>query len=1557
LHLPAGARPITLQIGGHPAPVPVGGFSTDTGVLELPVPRTNAGTGERPLQFEVVYDTDAPAVSFWNPRLVIDTPAPVLPVAALTVRRSWRLPPGLEPIPDGRQRRVPGAGEAASDALDHAISERFLVDTRLSAALAPIQPDTASQAEGLAAAAVGLRPKSGGRVVRLRELFADLTSQFLHGRLVIDDAALREAGLSPETQLGVLPPQGPTDQSPPWEALGLTAATVGPACLLTTETRARQWGSSGTPSDLIRTAVAEALMNGHDVSGHYRTTAEWIRRGTDAELDDTAEMMPDARPALTPWSEWEPRAGLNDDARITVVRKSHVRACGIFLAAAIVPGLWVFRRRDLFLMAYVGIAGLAFLWIPSSLQPLAWLPLFSGVIVALTGYLLLAARRSSLRLSQSGVAVRVTVAATACMLALAATIKHGFADDAAAAIVYIVPDTNGAPNKETVLVSPELADRLEKLARTQPGGGLPVITAISVEGKVAGQIANFVGVCEAYALGNSAAQLAIPLDGAYLEGDVLVDGARVWPESAAAPRAGFSVPLSGAGRHRVELHFRVPVASDGEQRSLHFTVPPATQSRLRLTLPAGASAVQVPTRNGWQRVSTEPNGLVLEAETGRVTEPMSVRWIKDAHAGKLEVREAYLWDLYPDRATLTGWLDYRVSDGSTAMAVVDLPAGLEVQTAEARRVGPGGAVHLRDWRISGAGASRKLEFQLDAPVSGSFQIGLTLVPSEPFPSETTLLLPGPHGRSSAQPSHLAYRAFGLDVGVVYARWLTGGAVDSFAPFWPESSRLDFRTNRDGVVAYAYTFRRPGGQIPVLRLHLSPAPPRLRLQRQEVAVHVSAHHAEVLGTLQVVTADSNPSVLSCRVVPADLTVSAVRGDRVRRWTQSGDRLTIWPESAAAGERRNEIALEISAWLPFDAGGIHLDVPSIQLDGSPPTPVTVRLIPEAGLALTPTGLKGLRVVPAAESELAFVADRPDYSGACEVRAGATGTAVRSLTLAGVRERRLTFRSTLEFSVPRGELRAAVVRLRNWDGDDVKLEVDKTVSLRQQRERRRPGNDRTWALEFRPGMTGRFRVTLSGSMPLEDAAAGVPMPDVSVPASSTAEAFVGVVGTDLASESGDGLSVTEGAVAALKKWPAEADEMRSNGGQLWKVAREDWTMRLRPRGGAGAEPVRILLADHSVAVADGRRWLHEVALWLRHGPNTDLNILLPKPGTVVAVSVDGLDVAPLQPERRRLWLPLPGRSGVRAVRIRWRYEDPAESLALPLLQMPLIEGASAGAAVWSVFVPAGFEAVSVKETTPQPGPGRAALVALYRAEAQLRVSDALTETTREGIATPLAAAQQRFYSLCGEADQALQLSGDDAVESGPNGESAGQWLRSLLDQNRRLAQDRGFEETRSDAERRADTQATPRRFPGQGELAALTGLAPERSMGPLPDAGKPFYLALSESTEPPALVIRPIEDGEWLRSLLASAIWLSALVGAAFVALLPSLKSRLLPFWPEPLLLIGVVLWFRFGLTPAAALFVLLGASGRLLTLADGIRGYFRSRRALRLAAAGATRGSGS
>ena len=126
-----------------------------------------------------------------------------------------------------------------------------------------------------------------------------------------------------------------------------------------------------------------------------------------------------------------------------------------------------------------------------------------------------------------------------------------------------------------------------------------------------------------------------------------------------------------------------------------------------------------------------------------------------------------------------------------------------------------------------------------------------------------------------------------------------------------------------------------------------------------------------------------------------------------------------------------------------------------------------------------------------------------------------------------------------------------------------------------------------------------------------------------------------------------------------------------------------------------MRVFLLEQSAAVVDGQHWMHEARCWLRHEAHSDLNVDFPAPVRVVAAAIDGVEATPLQPGSSRLWLPLPGRAGVRCVRLRWLYEK-AEPLDRPKLAPPRVVNAIEGPTLWTVLVPAGALRPSTWEAT---------------------------------------------------------------------------------------------------------------------------------------------------------------------------------------------------------------------------------------------------------------------
>jgi hypothetical protein len=533
---------------------------------------------------------------------------------------------------------------------------------------------------------------------------------------------------------------------------------------------------------------------------------------------------------------------------------------------------------------------------------------------------------------------------------------------------------------------------------------------------------------------------------------------------------------------------------------------------------------------------------------------------------------------------------------------------------------------------------------------------------------------------------------------------------------------------------------------------------------------------------------------------------------------------------------------------------------------------------------------------------------------------------LTFAEVLDRELRFTTTVDYTVTHGELRHVRLRLRNWEEEKVEVQGEHLALLAG--PRRAPG-ERSWLLPLQPGVRGHYQVTLRGSMPLDRAAVGVPMPEVLVQDVERAEYFVAVAGGELTGQAKGPLQSLKSPQQILQRvWPAAAQRIERDG-QAWRIISSEWQLRLLPHAGIlEPVPIRVYLLEQTAAVVDGRRWVHEARCWLRHESHADLNLDFPAPARVLAASVDGVEVTTLQASSARVWLPLPGRPGVRCVRLRWLY-DPPETVDHPNLASPPLVDAVMGPTLWTVMLPPGWgvgvsSAGLPAETPTHLGAGAAgeAALALLRADAQLRISQDLLKRPKDsGVSAALAIAQERFDLYTLHASHALVLGANRAGLAGPQGQNLASWLEDLQAKNHALngkprnatsetsSSDLALDSQHSDIERRSGTPMSWHALPGAGPLKLqLTSLESQRTRQ-----------ALAAS-------------GEWLGFL--ALVWMLVSV--------PFLQARLRHFWPEQIALLGVLGWHLAGLTAIVGALLLIAMCGRIVLLFRALRTLVLKRR---------------
>jgi hypothetical protein len=1589
LRLPADASLLAARIDGHwiaqsPLASPVEG----TLLVELPAlgARESAQAWHR---YDVVFAENRVP---WRLATTLHTPASILPVAPLSLRRTWFLPPGVAPLYDSQCRCLPAANNDRSSEQDlpFPLSGGWLPISHW-----PLAGDSEAEQQRRmtdAAAAVAMDRAS---LRTLGDLLDRLASDApAETPIIVDIDALGRAGLRAETPL----PPGSARETLLWEAIGLVYVPARAAPLLTTRGEWESWQTSQTAgrrepalTASLEDAVAEAAAKGHDGSGRFRTAADWLR-DQDRRLEQLGFEASDAlKPALgflnaEYWTAWEAIAGTESDRTLVVVRHDVLSRVGPVLAALLCLAFWGLRNslgrwRLTALLLWLTVAGLGYLWLPSTLRMLAWWP-FLAAAIALAWYLASAVRKQSVSASgpktdpRAGAAPLVTASL---LLGIGAgwwvIASPSNADDAAREqTVFLVPAAEG--DSYNVLAPPKLLEQLEAQANradlARPGCA---VVSANYEGKLVGDAMEFQAEYLVYALDEGPAVLSLPLDGVQLDGETWLDGARAYPAAARPPATGYTLRIEKRSPplHRVQMRFRVAVDAAGEERDAQLTLPPVVQSRLTLNLPKGARSPraligQAQVR-GAQRILAVPDGSRLEAELGRFNAQLRLHWLQEGAPAKptqVQVREAYLWDLRPDATTLTALLRYSISQGAVPNLALDIPERLDVLNVELSSP-PGRAAQLKDWRMiregkslsafaasttgllssplgqgpvlvaselfpgramPGEGSGRRLEVEFQSAITGELTLVVQFGPRRPFASGEELPLPAPRAAQSLE-GLLACQFTNLEAHP-QARGLTVSSREQFAALWKAQGRVDPRV--PWQPALAFSFQRGGNAAPLLQLNLRLAAAPVQAV-QQITWKVGPDQAEFQATCAIKAGDSEVTLVEWDV-PPEVTITRIGGRDVVSWSQCGRRVQAWLDT-----QRRSTELRLAGWMKTPAasdasagqvGSREFHLPCLCLLDAPAPQIWLRLVGTSGLTLKMVSQKELLPLPdlAPSAEYAFYTMQPHYSGTFRLVQSQTVADARVLTIADVRGGQLVCNAVVDYQIRQGEPRSVIVQLRDWPGSEVHFEALDGVARVQTGS---ADGVRLWTLDLQPGGSGRYRFALGMSLPLDQALRGVPMPHVLLPGAARVERWLALASSpDLQAEGSQGLERVADAGRALGPW---AEPLRRTAQTAWRAVADDWRLELRPRPRRDTPSIQIFLAEHEAAVLDGRRWVYQTTFWLYHEANA-VTCRLPARAQLLAVALDDSALTPLQPAAGQLWVPLPGSAGSRRLRLRWTFHTGEERLERPRLLAPHLEGVDDGPILWTIHVPNGYEPTpSSRQQAVSKFDAEAATASdgeVCRAEAQLRLSTVLANKMRpgdSGAIPALAAAQQRFYRACRHAELGSNGSADSTAR-----------LSELREQNVQLARQYSFEAMRAEAERQARLYRPPAGNaagpdePGTRESAPP--ILPVRSDlwwgDPLPWRGTALYWQSTRGGLVLPLVLTPVRAKEVRRAWSASVLLVVLLAAAWVLAQFPGLRSGVRVFWPEQVALLGCLMWQTFGPSLLVVFLVLLGVCARLVQL---------------------------
>jgi hypothetical protein len=1602
LRLPAGAQVLAAKVDGRWVARPTLQETTENvPVLELPIAAKATA-----LWFEVVYSLRYPAGTLWSQ---IHAPLPVLPRAAVALRHTWCLPAGFMPLHEGLFQQHPGpSSDFSQSSAAKAMSLAFLTDP---SSTFSFEDWRRRQERLLAEADAHLQARQREHKDRcLGEALYYLTHEFFKGQeiLIVDALALREAGLQPATPI---PADARSPKSPraglegvsglrALDSLGLVCIPCRPAPLLTTRRLAATWQNGEDPalpvSDSVAAAISEATAHGRDRSGRFRTAADWLRDGWGSlALSRTGETQSGAQqpevngpggsgsalagpfaslPHPDAWTEWEPIAGLPSSETLVVLRQDSLWGVAYSLTGVLLLVWWWARRhgRHLgyrLLLFWLAASILGLLWLPAALRAVFWWPMLAGIALAAARYLASAlASRIPAPASPPG------AAATAVLVLVFAAGLPGEAAAPRPSTVWLLPGPADAPEKFSALVPPELLSQLQSLARRGAAGLEGVILqSARYEGAIANGVADFQAEFQAYCFTNEASGLTLPLGGVELR-EAVLDGNAAYPTTVSPPQNGYVLRVQGRGAHTVRVHFTVRIPGLGEDRDLRFTIPELVQSQLTLLAPEGARYLQVIFGRGAQRISPDPKGVRVEADLGRVS-TLQVHWRQESphpRPATVEVKEAYYWDVQASGSRLLSLLDYALLRGAVTELAVRLPESVEVRRVELVSPSAGGfGPRLKDWTLSGTGAGRQLRLEFQGPVMNEVQVLLELVPRQPLARSAALGLPTPEGVSFGE-GVLAYRIQGLQGSLAELRGLSGIEPSAFERLW-QPAEIEY----PGLPEQAYRFLRGSSGEPFLRLELH-APPLRSDCVQDLTWYVDPQQATLRAKAKLMAPHKDLTLLEWEI-PSDVTVAEVRGADIRNWSRAGSRLQIWLQRSVA-----EATLELTGWtarharqpvrkgdspleergtVPFSHSESSFELPCLAFPTAASHTTVVRVVTENGWASEGDKLRNLEALPdprSAEDERSYLSKEAAYGGVFHLRPAAAHADLNTLSLVEVRDRRIAFRATLDYETGRRKSRTLTVHVRNWKGQDLRLETRPAVS--RQESGRNP-QVRTWTLELPPTLTGRLECQLTGTLTLDSNANAV-MPDVSVDEAIASEQWLVAIGPGLRPEEQRGLAEATGPEKGLDplksqgltpipdRWPAVADALHRLGGSVWKIDAPDWKLHLRADFPlVESSPVQVFLDEQAAAIVDGRRWLHQATYWLYQESGTHLGILLPHEATLMMAALDGSDITPLQTGSELLWLPLTGGSGLRVLRLRWVFYANRERLDSPRLETPRLQSIlypppeQRTPTLWTVHIPPGYERAHAEGTEL---PGRPVEGYLYRAAAQWLATRVLVESsagkTDESFSRQLRNAQLGFYRYWREAKYELEFL-QRLREQDARAVRLTTRLQHLYADNQELARARHFERIRARAELEAAAYPWTGTFSDSARSDPIGGLHGEASLA---QQGTPTYWQVPEKGTIPltSSELSSFQNGEGrgepqIRLVATHAAQTWEAFGYSGLLLVLFLTAWILPsypravawlqaFWPEEMALLGGVGWLLRGDHWAFLVLLFLGGAARLVYL---------------------------
>jgi hypothetical protein len=1523
------AVPVLLPPGAQMILASTEGRSLDTfsqqelpGGVKVDLPATNALGVQH---FELVYVT-SDGLRQWWPCQRLPAPLPQLPVKPLEFRRSWVLPLGVVPLDDSLVRLAQRPNEPAGTSPALSLEPLWTIGQPLLASFLDesATPPWATVQRQHLTTALGQLPKAAktwslGQVVEWL-VFDRLKHQV---PLIVDAAALAAAGLTPKTPFaGADLPQ--TESKAP-----LVFVPTPSGLLLTTREQWQFWGVQATASIVVSGAVADAVLEaaqrGHDTSGRFWSSARWLRVPAPPSMGATLAELSLMGGRFTPegaggrWTQWETSAGVQGPESLQVVRPLGGHVLGVALALAwwflawCLCKRWSYLWRTRLLLTWLVLLLVAALWLPAPLRPVVLWPAGAAAAVALFWYCCTigAAARSPVPPSSSPtprLPSRAPAGAVIAGLLLLAglALPAVWSQGTDVNTVLVLPGPPEAPQRQYVLVNPELLKTLKAMVKKSPAtlqGA--VLTSAGYEGTVSGELALFKAEFQVHSFDNKAT-LTIPLAGVELREGALLDGAPVQPTAA---QAGYTIAVKDKGPHQLTLFFSVRLQSTPEHRDLRFTIPRLHQSSLQLQTPAEQPQWQVLSGVGQSSnlsVTGQNRRVLIDLGRAGTIHLRCPQTGPAAPVAKITVREAYFWDLRGPASECTGILQYQVSAGSTDHLVLALPETLEPRSVEVTGEGDpdeAGRPRLKSWHVSAAKGQWRLHVWLQAPVSGKVRLTLRLLPRQPFAATAVRLqLPLPldaqlgDGIMGYRMDHPNPKDNGINFQGIFLK------PDLFANQWPgvrvEPSR-------------AYSFDKHNADSTLL-VTLPPARPTFE---QDLHWTVHPDHAEIAATMKATAAGDEPTLMLIEwEVPPGVTVAEITGDNVRSWSRAAapadPRIQVWLKQPA-----RTATLQLRGWTgyqkPPPGQPQRWIVPVLRCPDGVNAWTLLHISETPAVRVEADAKKFQSLVPLPQTSLSWTCKllQGVYRAEFLLRPVAPPPQVLGLTSLEVRDGVVQLTNVLQVHLDHGGAASFFVHAGQWPGSLLKLEGPGVVRIR-----RSPGGEQHWQIQVPATAPRRLILKLTGSLP---AATGLhfDLPKIALEQATWIDHWVAASASGLQVHALGGLT----AVKDTRALPDFVLERLGKQAALWKAAPEGWRLSLGVVTPSAAPNVLVLHAEQKAAFGEAFGWIHQLALVLYVKESLDVTIDMPAGALQPTATIDGETVTPRIVGPDQIVLTLPAGDGVRELRLRWVFGGAGETVAQPKLLTPRLVGLPAQPMFWTVTLPAGYRLQNEADTLDTLPPLAAVKVHQARAQAMATASELLAErwgkSPADNIKNQLLACQKQFFRHYRLATLLLDSPAD--IPDAALRTQLKQQLAALQKHNADTLHKAGLDTVRAKVEK--SVAIADREF----EVFAL------------PARGKVLRWQTGASSAPPELKLAiaglDAHDRAWAQTrtlLLAFAV----LIGITWV---PGMAASVRRFWPEQIAAVAVLGWYLAGFSPLALVLLLVAGAGRAWLFATWAR----------------------